>query len=93
MPSNQTTPTHQHTSWVEDSPSDLPGLLEEETLECQVEYPREVAEEVEEEEGEAEEEVSRLQFPHPKQLLIMEINSLATPHSYSQEIAPNRKRS
>ena len=94
-PSNQTTLTHQHTSWVEDSPSNLPGLLEEETLECQAEYPQEVADEVEEEveEEEAEEEVSLLQFPCNKQLLIKEINSLATPHSYSQEIAPNQKHS
>ena len=59
VPFNQTTPTHQHNSQVEDSPSDPPGLLVEETLEFQVEYPREVVEEVEEEveEEEAAEEV------------------------------------
>ena len=55
-PSNQTNPTHQHNSQVEDSPSDLPELRAEETLESQVEYPREVVEEVEEVEEEEEEE-------------------------------------
>ena len=82
-PSNQTTPTHQHNSWVEDSPSDLPGLLVEETLEFQEEYPREVAEEVEED--------SLLQHQPHKQLLIKGINSLATRHSFSQEIAQSQK--
>ena len=63
----------------------------EETLESQVEYPQEVVEEVVV--VEVEEEVSLLQHPHHKQLLIKETNSLATRHSHSQEIAPNRKRS
>ena len=48
-PSSQITPTHQHNSQVEDSPSDLPGLLVEETLEFQAKYPREVVEEAVEE--------------------------------------------
>ena len=62
-PSNQTNPIHQHSrSWDMDSPSDLPSLLVEETLEFQAEYPQEEVEEVEEEE--AEEEVSLLQHPH-----------------------------
>ena len=56
--SNQTTPIHQHNSRVEDSPSDPLGLLVEETLESQAEYPQVVVEVVEEEEEEAEEEVS-----------------------------------
>ena len=91
-PSNQTTPTHQHNSPVEDSPSDLPELPEEETLESQEEYPQEVVEEVEEEEEVAEEEEASLpQYLHPKQLPTGETNSLATRHSYSTETAPNRK--
>ena len=90
-PSNQTTPTHQHNSRVEDSPSDPLGLLVEETLESQAEYPQEVVEEVEE--VEAEEEVFLLQYQHSKQLPMEEINLLATHHSYSQEIAQNQKRS
>ena len=66
----------------------------EETLEYQVEYPQEVAEEVEEEvEEEAEEEVSLPPYQHNQQLPTEEINSLATRHLYSQEIAPNQKRS
>ena len=69
-----------------DCPSDPPGLRVEETLEFQAEHPREVAEEV-------AEEVSLLQHPHHKQLLIKETNLLATRHSYSQEIAPNQKHS
>ena len=92
-PSNQTTPTHQHNSRVKDSPSDLPGLLVEETLEFQEEYPREVAEEVEVE-VEVEEEVeedSLLQHQPHKQLLIKGINSLATRHSFLQEIAQSQK--
>ena len=88
-PSNQTTPTHQHNSRVEASPSDLPELLVEETLEFQAEYPREVAEEVEV----AAEAISLLQHQHNKQLPMEETNLLATCHSYSQEIAPNQKRS
>ena len=87
-PSNQTTPTHQHNSRVEDSPSNPPDCLVEETLEYQVEYPQEVAEEVEEE---VEEEVSLLPGQHSKQL--GETNLLATCHLYSQEIAPNWKHS
>ena len=104
-PSNQTTPTLQHDSQVEDSPSDPPNLLVEETLESQAEYPREVAEEVEEEEVEEveveeeeveEEEVeedSLLQHRPHKQLLIKGINLLATHHSLSQEIEQNQKHS
>ena len=93
MPSNQTTPTHQRNSRVEDSPSDPLELLVEETLEFQEEYPREVAEEVEEveEEEEAVEEVSLL--PYQQQLPMEETNLLAIRHSYSQETAPNRRRS
>ena len=90
-PSNETTPTHQHNSRAEDSPSDPLGLLAEETLESQAEYPQEAVEEVEE--VEAEEEVSPLQYQHSKQLPMEEINSLATRHSYSQEIAQNQRRS
>ena len=94
-PSNQITPTHQHNSQVEDSPSDPPDFPEEETLESQEEYPQEEAEEVEEvvEVEEAEEEVSLLQYQHSKQLPMEETNSLAIRHSYSQEIAPNPKNS
>ena len=58
----------------------------EETLDSQVEYPQEVVEE-------AEEEVSLLQYPHNKQLLIQETNLLAIHHSYSQETARNQKLS
>ena len=91
-PSNQITLTHQHNSQVEDSPSDPPELPEEETLESQEEYPQEVAEEVEEVVEEvAEEEAFLLQYQHHKQLPMEEINSLATRHLYSQEIAPNQK--
>ena len=93
-PSNQTTPTHQHNSQVEDSPSDLPELLVEETLESQEEYLQEVVEEVEEEAvEEAAEEASLLQHQHNQQLPMGETNLLATRHLYSQEIAPNRRRS
>ena len=93
-PSNQTTPTPQHNSWVEDSPSDLPGLLVEETLEYQVEYPQEVAEEVEEEvEVEAEEGVSLLQHQRNKQPPTEETNSSATRRSYSPETARSPKHS
>ena len=100
-PSNQITLTHQHNSQVEDSPSDLPGLLVEETLESQAEYPREVAEEVEEEEVEEEEveeeeaveEDSLLQHRPHKQLLIKGINLLVTHHLFSQEIEQSQKRS
>ena len=92
-PSNQTTPTHQHNSQVEDSPSDPPELLMEETLESQTEYPQEVVEEVEEEAAEGAEEASLLQYQHNQQLPMGEINSLATRHLYSQEIAPNQRRS
>ena len=91
-PSNQTTPTPQRNSRVEDSPSDLLELLEEETLEYQEEYPQEVVEEVEEEEEE-EEEVSLLPHQPNKQLPMEETNSLAIHHSYSQGIAPNQKSS
>ena len=90
VPSNQTTPTPQHNSRVEDSPSDPPGLLVEETLEYQVEYPQEVAEEVEEVE-EVEEEASLL--PDQRNKRLEETNLLATRHLYSQEIAPNWKHS
>ena len=91
-PSNQTTPIHQHNSQVEDSPSALPGLLVEETLEFQAEYPWEVVEVVEEVE-EVEAAVSLLQYQRNKQLPMGETNSLATRLSYSQEIARNPKRS
>ena len=92
-PSNQITPTHQHNSRVEDSPSDLPELLMEKILEFQEEYPQEVAEEVEEEveEEEAVEEVSLLPYQHNQQLPMEETNLLATHHLYSQETAPNQK--
>ena len=92
-PSNQTTPTHQHNSRVEDSPSDLPGLLVEETLEFQEEYPREAAEEVEEVEEleQAVEEDSLPQHRPHKQLLIKETNSLAIHHLLSQEIGQSQK--
>ena len=91
-PSNQTTPTHQHNSQVEDSPSDLPELLLEETLESQAEYPQEVVEEVEEaEEAEEVEEAFPPHYQHNKQLPMGETNSLAIRHLYSQEIAPNQK--
>ena len=95
-PTNQTTPIHQHNSRVEDSPSDPLGLLTEETPEYREEYPQEVAEEVEEavvEEEAEEEEVSLLSSQHNQQLPTEEINSLAIHHSYSQEIAQNRRRS
>ena len=95
-PSNQTTPTHQHDSQVEDSPSDLPELRAEETLESQVEYPQEEVEEVEEAEEEAEEaaeEASLLQYRRSKQLPMGEINLLATHHSYSTGTAPNQRNS
>ena len=73
----------------------------EETLESQVEYPQEVVEEVEEVEEEVEEVVEEvvaeeaflLQYQHRKQLPMEETNSLATRHSYLQEIAQNRRRS
>ena len=91
--SNQTNQTHQHNhSRDMGSPSDLPGLLVEETLESQEEYPQEVVEEVAEEEEAVEEDSLRQHRPH-KQLLIKEINSLATPHLFSQEIEQNQKHS
>ena len=90
-PSNQTTPIHQHNySQDKDSPSDPPGLLVEETLDFQEEYPQEVAEEAEEE---AEEGGFTLQCPHNMQLLIQEISLSATRCSHSQEIARSLKRS
>ena len=76
-----------------DSPSDLTGLLVEETLEFQAEYPQEVAEEVEEAEEEAEEEVSLLQHPHHKQLPMQKTNLLAIRHSYLQVTVQNQKHS
>ena len=90
--SNQTTPTHQHNSQVEDFPSDPPYLMVEETLESQVEYPQEVAEEVEEAE-EVVEEVFLLQHQHNQQLPMGETNLLAIRHLYSQETAPNQRNS
>ena len=84
-PSNQTTPTHQRNSRVKASPSDLPELLVEETLESQV-----VAVVVEEEE---EAEASLQPYQPNKQLPMGETNLLATRHLYSQEIAPNQKHS
>ena len=88
VPSNQTTPTHQHNSQVEDSPSDLPRLLVEETLEFQVEYPREVAEEAAE-----EEEEFPPQYQRNKQLPVGETSLLAIHHSYLQVTARNQKHS
>ena len=94
VPSNQTTPTHQHNLRAEDSPSDLPELQVEETLEFQAEYPREVVEEVEEvEEVEAAEEEFLPQYQHSKQLPTEETNLLAIHRSYLQGIAPNQKSS
>ena len=96
VPSNQTTPTHQHNLWVEDSPSDPLELLVEETLEYQEEYPQEVAEEMEEEAEEAEEaeeEASLQPHQHSKQLPMEETNSSAICRSHSQEIAHNLRRS
>ena len=91
-PSSQTTPTHQRNLRVEGSPSDPPELPEEETLESQEEYPQGVAEVVEEVVEEvAVEEAFLLQYQHHKQLPMWGINSLATRHLYSQEIAPNQK--
>ena len=95
-PSNQTILTHQHNSQVEDSPSDPPGLLLEETLEFQVEYPQEEAEEVEEvEEAEeaAEEEVSLRPHQRNKQTPMGETNSSAIRRSYLQEIAHSQRHS
>ena len=92
-PSNLTTPTHQHNSQDEDSPSDPPDLMEEETPEYQEEYLQEEAEEVEGAEEEAEEEASLLQYQHKQLPPMGETNSLAIRHSYSQETAPNRKNS
>ena len=59
----------------------------EETLDSQAEYPREVVEEVE------EVEVSLLQYPHNKQLLMQETNLLAIRHSSSQGIEQNPRPS
>ena len=93
-PSNQTTPTHQHNSQVEDFPSDPPDFPEEETLESQEEYPQEVAEEVEEVVEEVgEEEAFLLQYQHHKPFQMEGISSSATRRSYLQGIAPNRKNS
>ena len=93
MPSNQTTLTHQHNSRVEDSPSDLPELLVEETLESQVEYPQEVVGEVEEVEEGAEEEEFLLRYQRNRQLPTGETSLSAIRLSYSQEIAPSQKNS
>ena len=93
VPSNQTTPIHQHNLQVEDSPSDPPGLLQEETLEFQAEYPQEVVEEVEEVAEEAAEEAFLLQYQLNQQLPVEETNLSATRHLYSQEIIPNQKSS
>ena len=94
-PSNQTTPTHQHNSQVEDSPSNLPELLVEETLESQAEYPREMVEEVEEAEevevAEEEEAVFPLQPQHNKELPMGETNSSVIHRLYSQEIEGNQR--
>ena len=76
-PSNQTVQTPLHPLQDEDSPSDLLGLLEEETLEFQEEYPQEEAEEAED---------SLLQYLHNK-LLTQEINSSAIRRLHSQETA------
>ena len=89
-PSNQIVQTPHNHSLDEDSPSDLPELQEEETLESQEEYPQEVAEEAEEEE---EEEASHLQYPHNKQPLIQETSSSAICHLLSQETKQSWKHS
>ena len=89
-PSNQTTLIHRN-SQVEDSPSDPPGLLVEETLESQAEYPQEAEEEVVEEVVEEAAEASLRPDQHSNQLPMEETNSLETRPSYSQEIAPNQK--
>ena len=84
-PSNPTAQTPQHNlSLGEDSPSDLPELQEEETLEFQEEYPQEEAEE-------AEEEASPQRYLFSKLLLVQETNSSAIRHLYSPEIAQNRR--
>ena len=97
VPSNQTTPTHQHDSQAEASPSDPPTLPEKETLEFQEEYPREEVEEVEVAEvAEVVEEEGAVSLPRHqdnKQPPIGKTNSLAIHHLYSQEIARNRRNS
>ena len=65
----------------------------EETLEFQEEYPREVAEEVEEAEGEAAEEDFLPQHQDNKYLPMEETSLSATRHSYLPEIAQNQRRS
>src|ERR1700744_1134787 len=92
--SNQTTqlPPHNY-SLDTDSPSDPLMSQEEETLESQEEYPREVVEEAEEVEEEAEEEVFPMRHLQHKLLIIQETNSSATHRSYSLETAPNRRHS
>ena len=91
-PSNQTTPTPQHNSQVEDSPSDLPELLVEETLESQAEYPQEAVEEVEAEVvAEEAAEIPLRPYQHNNQLPMEETNLLETRPSHLQEIAPNQK--
>ena len=87
-PSNLTALTHQHLLDT-GSPSDLPELQEEETLEFQEEYPWEEVEEVEE----AEEEDSPLPCQRHKQPRMRETSLLVTHHSLSQEIADNPKHS
>ena len=93
VPSNQITPTPQHNSQVEDSPSEPPELPEEETLEFQEEYPQEVAEEVEEAEEGAEKEALLLLYQPNRQFQMEETSLLAIHHSYLQGIAPNQKSS
>ena len=86
-PSNLTVQTpHHNLSLDEDSLSDLPKLQEEETLECQEEYPQEEVEE-------AEEEGSIAQFLHHKESLTQGTNSSAIHHLRSLEIEQSPKLS
>ena len=79
------TPQHNH-SLGEDSLSDPPELLLEETLEFQKEYPWEEAEEVE--------EVTQEDLPQClKEWEGKETNSSETHHPSSQEIRQNQKHS
>ena len=85
-PSNPTILIPQHPPDT-DSPSNPPELQEEETLEFQEEYPREEAEEAEEEED------SPLPCRRHEQPQTQGTSLSATLHSHSQEIASNLKRS
>ena len=90
-PSNPITQTHQHNLFKgKDSLSKLPELQEEETLEFQEEYPREVAAEAEEEEGAVEEDIPP-SYLYNKQTPAT--SSLAICHSFSQGIERSPKHS